>query len=116
MSARVRRGAAALALLACLAAPAARACDVTEMQATIAEMCDGAIAEVAAVLASLAPRATEAERALIAERLEAARAQCASGDPAAGVEAGRLARLAGRLEARLGETPPIWPSREAAAR
>jgi hypothetical protein len=86
------------------------------MQATIAEMCDGAIAEVAAVLASLAPRATEAERTLIGDRLAATRAHCAAGDPAAGIEASRLARLAGRLEARLGEAPPIWPSREAASR
>jgi hypothetical protein len=114
MSPAKRQPLAALLVAACLATPTAKACDLAEMQAGIAEMCEGGIAEVAVVLEALAPRATQAERTLIADRLAAARALCAQADPAGIVEAARLARLAGRLEARLGEAPPIWPAREAA--
>lgn len=97
-----------------LAAAPVRACDVAEMQAAQAEVCAAALAEPAAVLAALLPRLEEAERGGVAARLAAARALCETGDPALGAaEAARLARLAGRLEARLGEAPPIWPDRRA---
>ncbi|MBR0676570.1 hypothetical protein GXW77_10330, partial [Roseomonas alkaliterrae] len=37
---------------------------------------------------------------------------CATGDPAIGAaEAARIARLAGRIEARAGIADPIWPDR-----
>ncbi len=44
--------------------------------------------------------------------IAAATAACDTGDPAVGaLEATRIARLAGRFEARAGSADPIWPDR-----
>ncbi len=105
-----RRG-LALALASAVATPTpALACDVAEMHAIATEACAAAIGETGTVLAALERHATEAERAMIERQLAAAREACAEGNAGfAAAEAARLARLAGRIEARAGEAPPIWP-------
>jgi hypothetical protein len=104
-----------LALLgvATLAAPAARACDAEEMNRHLQAVCDGALGESAELATRLLPRAG-ADSPALAAALARARLLCAEGDPVAGAaEAARLARLVGRIEARLGDAPPIWAQRQA---
>jgi hypothetical protein len=104
----------AAALAAGLAPTPALACDVAEMHAIATEACTAAIGETGAVLAALERHATEAERAMIERHLTAARVACAEGNAGfAAVAAARLARLAGRIESRVGDAPPIWPQQDA---
>lgn len=94
--------------------PRAQACDLAEQHAALAEICEAALAEPAALLGALLPRLDPALREEVGGRLAAARALCQGADPALGAQAAaRLARLAGRIEERLGEAPPIWPERRA---
>lgn len=110
----LRRWLLGAGLAGALAAPAL-ACDAEEMNRELTAVCEAALAEPAAPLAGLHGHATEAERALIDRALAAARHACAEGDPVEGAaEAARLARLVGRIEARAGLAPPIWPERQAA--
>jgi hypothetical protein len=104
-----------LAAALMLAPPlAARACDTAAMNAELTRVCRAALDPVLGWLARLAPEPEEA--AALARASAAAAEACDTGDPAAGVlEAARLARLAGRIEARTGDAPPVWPARHAAA-
>jgi hypothetical protein len=93
----------------------ALACDPETMQSEVAAVCEAGLAEPAALLEGLRAHMTEAERGLIDRALAAARHACAEGDPHEGAaEAARIARLVGRIEARAGLAPPIWPERAAA--
>ncbi|TQF76869.1 hypothetical protein FK498_15525 [Elioraea sp. Yellowstone] len=111
---RLRRWMLGAGVAGAIAAPAF-ACDPEEMNAHLTAVCEAALAEPAALLDALRGHATETERAAITRGLAAAREACAHGDPLIGArEAARLARLAGRLEARAGVAAPIWPAQEAA--
>ncbi|HEY4250796.1 MAG TPA: hypothetical protein VGM87_06335 [Roseomonas sp.] len=112
---RHARHAALLAALVLTAPPLARACDPEELNQQLTAVCRAALAPAAAWIGALHARATAAERGAIDAALGSANEACDTGDPTAGArEAARLARLAGRIEARLGETAPIWPERLAA--
>jgi hypothetical protein len=109
------RHAALLAALTLAAPPLARACDPEEMSRQLTAVCRAALDPAAAWVGTLRGRAAEAERSAIDAALRVAGEACGTGDPTAGArESARLARLAGRIEARLGETAPIWPDRLAA--
>jgi hypothetical protein len=106
------RKSALLAALILAAPPLARACDPEELSRQLTEVCRAALDPAAGWAGSLRDRASGAERGAIDAALRSAGEACDSGDPTAGArEAVRLARLAGRIEARLGETAPIWPER-----
>ena len=110
---RLRRWMLGAGVAGAVAAPAL-ACDPEEMNHQLTAVCEAALTEPAALLEALHGHATESERAAIARGLAAAREACAHGDPVIGArEAARLARLAGRLEARAGLAEPIWPARAA---
>ncbi|MBR0680800.1 hypothetical protein GXW74_09900 [Roseomonas eburnea] len=101
--------AAAMALLAATPAPA---CDSEAMSAELTAVCRGAFAPAAEWAGAVRAQADAAEAAALDRALLLAREACDSGDPAAGArEAARIARLAGRIEARIGATAPIWPDR-----
>lgn len=111
---RLRRWMVGAGLAGAVAAPAL-ACDPHEMNEQLTAVCEAALAEPAMLLEALGAVATDAERAAVARGLAVAREACAQGDPVSGArEAARLARLAGRLEARAGIAEPIWPVQEAA--
>lgn len=77
--------------------------DPDQVNVLLTGVCDAALTPALAALEVALPHATEAERALIGRHREAAREACATGDPEAGARtAARLARLAGRIEARAG--------------
>lgn len=104
--------AAGLALATLAGTTRAGACDLAEFQAAREEVCEAALAEPAAILEVVQTRLGTAEGAEVARRLAMARELCRGDDPLLGArEAARLARLAGRLEARLGLAEPIWPDR-----
>lgn len=104
--------AALLAALTLAAPPLARACDPEEMSRQLTAVCRAAFDPAAILIGMLRDRATAAERGAIDAALRSAEEACDSGDPTMGaLESVRLARLAGRIEARLGETAPIWPDR-----
>jgi len=89
--------------------PSAMACDPSALDAELARVCDGALAPARGLVMAVHAEATAPEQAAIHAALARAQAACDHGDPVAGAaEAVRLARLAGRIEARLGSTPPIW--------
>ncbi len=111
---RLRRWMLGAGVAGAIAAPAF-ACDPEEMNSQLTGVCEAALAETAALVDALHGDATEAERAAMARGLATAREACAHGDPLIGArEAARLARLAGRVEARVGIVVPIWPERQAA--
>lgn len=86
----------ALVLLAALTAPAL-ACDPAEMEAAMTEICRGATEGAREAVAAL----PAAERAPLEAELTRLHALCAAGDPAIAARgAARLAREAGRMEAR----------------
>ena len=94
---------------AMLAAPLAQACDPEELNQHLTAVCEGALGEAARLAEALLPRAG-ADAGLLRDAVARARYLCVEGDPVTGAaEAARLARLVGRIEARLEETPPIWP-------
>ena len=104
-----------LAAALVLAPPLARACDTEYLNSQLTLVCRAALDPALALLRNLAPLATAAETSAIAQATTLAEAACETGDPEAGAqEAIRLARLAGRIEARLPEPPAIWPQRQAA--
>lgn len=86
-----------------LAPPLARACDPYELNAHLTTVCRAALDPAAAAIAPLRVHASAAEDAAIGVALARAVEACDTGDPALGAaEAVRLARLAGRIEARTG--------------
>jgi hypothetical protein len=104
-----------LAAALVLAPPLARACDTEYLNSQLTLVCRAALDPALALLRDLAPQATAAETAAIGHATTLAEAACETGDPEVGTqEAIRLARLAGRIEARLPEPPAIWPQRQAA--
>jgi hypothetical protein len=107
--------AAALAALLVAAPPLARACDTEAMNAELTAVCRAALSPAEAWAGAVRAHAGASEAAALDRALALARAACATGDPAAGaLEAARIARLAGRIEARAGAAGPIWPDRLAA--
>lgn len=88
-----------LAMLFALPVLPAGACDPAEMNAHLTAVCRTALDPAIGWVRAATPAG---ERAAIAAAIERADAACDSGDPAVGArEAVRLARLAGRLEARV---------------
>lgn len=107
--------AAALATLLLAAPPLARACDTEAMNAELSAVCRAALAPALDWAGSARASATANETAALDRAIAIATEACATGDPAAGArEAARIARLAGRIEARSGHAEPIWPDRLAA--
>ncbi|CAH0290287.1 hypothetical protein [Roseomonas sp. CECT 9278] len=107
--------AAALAALLVAAPPLARACDTEAMNAELTAVCRAAFTPAAAWAGAVRAQASAAEAAALDRALALANEACATGDPAVGArEATRIARLAGRIEARSGSAEPIWPDRLAA--
>lgn len=100
---------AAAALLAATPAPA---CDSEAMSAELTAVCRAAFAPAAEWASAVRARSEAAEAAMLDRALLLAREACDSGDPAIGArEAARIARLTGRIEARIGAAAPIWPER-----
>jgi len=102
--------AAATAALAAgaLSPRGARACDPESMNAYISTVADAALAPALAALEAALPHATAEERALAERGAALARAAARDGDPKVAVRsAAALARLAGRIEARAGLSPPL---------
>lgn len=94
--------AALIALALSIAPPLARACDPEGMEREITEICRAALDPAAALARAVLVRATPEEARAIEAAIIAAGDACEIGDPAAGArQAVELARLAGRLEARL---------------
>jgi hypothetical protein len=90
------------------APPLARACDPDELNAHLTTVCRAALDPATAAIAPLRIHASPAEDAAIAVALARAGEACDTGDPAIGAaEAVRLARLAGRIEARTGMLPAL---------
>jgi hypothetical protein len=107
--------AAALAALLLAAPPLARACDTEAMNAELSAVCRAALAPALDWAGAVRAAATANEAAALDRAVARATESCATGDPAAGAqEAARIARLAGRIEARTGTAEPIWPDRLAA--
>lgn len=103
---RRRRWLIGAGLAGAIAAPAL-ACDPEEMNAQLTAVCEAALAEAVAAVEAALPHVREAERVRIDHALAEARDACTTGDPVLGArEAARLARLAGRIEARAGS--PLW--------
>ena len=91
-----------------LAPPLARACDPNELNAHLTTVCRAALDPAAAAIAPLRVHASAAELAAITVALTRAVEACDTGDPALGAaEAVRLARIAGRIEARTGTLPEL---------
>jgi hypothetical protein len=107
----------AFALIALLVAapPLARACDTEAMSAELTAVCRATLSPAEAWAGAVRTHANTTEAAALDRALALAREACATGDPATGaLEAARIARLAGRIEARAGVAWPIWPDRLAA--
>lgn len=101
-----------LAGLVLLAPPFARACDTEAMNAELTAVCAAALQPAMAWATAIRDAATVPELAALDRAATLAQAACETGDPAAGAqEAARIARLAGRIEARAGNPDPIWPGR-----
>ncbi|MEO3474676.1 hypothetical protein AAFN86_22615 [Roseomonas sp. CAU 1739] len=101
-----------LAGLVLAAPPLARACDTEALNAELTAVCTAALRPATAWAAALRAQATAVEGAALDRAIAAATAACETGDPAAGAaETVRIARLAGRIEARTGQAEPIWPDR-----
>ncbi len=101
-----------LAALVVAAPPLARACDTEAMNAELTNVCNAALRPALEWVGAVRTQATAAESAALDRAISAAGTACETGDPVAGArEAGRIARLAGRIEARTGTTDPIWPDR-----
>jgi hypothetical protein len=101
-----------LAALFFAAPPLARACDTEAMNAELTAVCNAALQPSLAWVGTVRAQATAAESAALDRAIAAAGASCETGDPVAGAaEAARIARLAGRIEARAGQAEPIWPDR-----
>ena len=104
-----------LAGLLLAALPPARACDTEAMSAELTAVCSAALRPAAETARAVRGAASAAEAAALDRALARAAEACATGDPALGAaEASRIARLAGRIEARAGLTDPIWPDQLAA--
>jgi hypothetical protein len=111
---RIRK-AIALATLLVAAPPLARACDTEAMSAELTAVCRAALSPAEVWAGAVRVHASATEAAALDRALALAREACATGDPAVGaLEAARIARLAGRIEARTGAAEPIWPDRLAA--
>ena len=101
-----------LAALVVDAPPFARACDTEAMNAELTAVCTAALRPALSWATAIRAQATAAETAAIERAITTATAACETGDPAAGAaEAVRIARLAGRIEARAGMNDPVWPDR-----
>ena len=101
-----------LAALVVAAPPLARACDTEAMNAELTAVCTAALRPAMSWATTIRAHATAAEAAAIERAITTATAACETGDPAAGAaEAVRIARLAGRIEARAGMNDPVWPDR-----
>lgn len=101
-----------LAGLILAAPPLARACDTEAMNAELTAVCSAALRPATSWATAMRPHATVAEAAAFDRAIAAATTACETGDPVAGAqEASRIARLAGRIEARAGLAEPIWPDR-----
>ncbi|MBW6400617.1 hypothetical protein KPL78_22350 [Roseomonas sp. HJA6] len=101
-----------LAGLVLAAPPLARACDTEAMNAELTAVCTAALNPATSWAEAVRGQANATEAAALDRALTAARAACDTGDPAAGaLEAARIARLAGRIEARAGNADSIWPDR-----
>lgn len=97
---------ALLALTLLLATPAI-ACDPDEMERAMTEICTAATAGAAEAVEAALPLARGDEAASLQAQLTTLRRVCAEGDPAlAARDAARLARLAGRIEARADQPRP----------
>jgi hypothetical protein len=104
-----------LAGLILAAPPLARACDTEAMSAELTAVCAAALRPAVETARAVRGVASAAEGVALDRALARATEACATGDPAIGAaEAARIARLAGRIEARAGITDPIWPDRLAA--
>lgn len=104
--------AAALAALLVAAPPLARACDTEAMNAELTAVCRAALSPALGWAGAVRAAATASEATALDRAIAAATEACATGDPQAGArEASRIARLAGRIEARTGSAEPIWPDR-----
>lgn len=110
----LRRTALALALIAPLLGSArGRASEIQEMDAVMTCVCQAALAPAMSWLEAVMPYATASEVAAITRAVAVATEACAVGDPGQGArEAAMLARLAGRIESRLGQTGDLWPERQ----
>jgi len=103
----MKRHALALAVFL-LAPPLARACDPDELNAHLTTVCRAALDPAMAAIGPLRVHASVEEDRAIAAALARATEACDTGDPAIGAaEAVRLARLAGRIEARTGLLPAL---------
>lgn len=99
------RAALALGLLL-LAAPAG-ACDPDELERAMTEICTAATEGAAEAVAAALPQARAEEATSLRAELERLTQACAQGDPAvAAREGARLARIAGRIEARAEQPRP----------
>lgn len=104
-----------LAALVLAAPPLARACDTEAMNAELTAVCTAALRPALDWAGVVRVQASVAESAALDRAIAAATTSCETGDPVAGAaEAVRIARLAGRIEARAGMNDPIWPDRLAA--
>ncbi len=89
-----------LALALLLATPAI-ACDPDEVDRAMTEVCTASLGAAAEAVDAALPLARGAEAGTLNAKLTRLRGLCAEGDPAvAAAAAARLARLAGRIEAR----------------
>lgn len=89
-----------LALLILLATPAI-ACDPAGMDGALSEICGAAASGAEEAIEAALPLARREEAAAMQAQLARVQQLCTHGDPAvAAVEATRLARFAGRIEAR----------------
>lgn len=96
-----------LLAMAMLLAMPAMACDPDEMERAMTEICTAATSGAAEAVEAALPLARAEEAAALQTQLTALRRVCSEGDPAvAAREAARLARLAGRIEARAEQPRP----------
>ncbi len=101
-----------LAVLMLAAPPRARACDPEAMHAELTAVCNAALRPTLEWAGMVRVPASAAESAALDRAIAAATTSCETGDPVAGAQAAaRIARLAGRIEARAGTTDPIRPDR-----
>jgi hypothetical protein len=95
-----------LAVAMLLATPAV-ACDPDELERAMTEICSAATAGAAEAVEAALPLARPGEATSLEAQLTALRRLCMEGDPAqAARDAARLARLAGRIEARADQPRP----------
>lgn len=97
----------ALLAMAMLLATPAIACDPDEMERAMTEICSAATTGAAEAVEAALPLARAQEAASLQSQLNSLRRICAEGDPAAAArDAARLARVAGRIEARAEQPRP----------